>query len=29
VIARMGHYLPAAALPQIARLTIEHLRAAA
>jgi pimeloyl-ACP methyl ester carboxylesterase len=26
VIERMGHYLPASALPQIARLTIEHLR---
>jgi pimeloyl-ACP methyl ester carboxylesterase len=25
-IPRMGHYLPASALPEIARLTIEHLR---
>lgn len=29
VIARMGHYLPAAALPELARLIIEHLRSAA
>jgi proline iminopeptidase len=28
VIERMGHYLPASALPEIARLTIAHLRAA-
>ena len=28
VIERMGHYLPASALPEIARLTIDHLRAA-
>jgi proline iminopeptidase len=28
VIEHMGHYLPASVLPQIARLTIEHLRAA-
>ena len=27
VIERMGHYLPASALPEIARLTIDHLRA--
>jgi len=28
VIPRMGHYLPARVLPQIARLIVEHLRAA-
>ena len=28
IIAGMGHYLPLAALPELARLTIEHLRAA-
>jgi len=28
VIAGLGHYLPAHALPELARLTIEHLRAA-
>lgn len=28
VIAKMGHYLPASALPELARLTIEHLRSA-
>ncbi|HSE12058.1 MAG TPA: alpha/beta fold hydrolase [Rudaea sp.] len=28
VIQRMGHYLPASALPEITRLTIDHLRAA-
>jgi pimeloyl-ACP methyl ester carboxylesterase len=28
VIAGLGHYLPASALPELARLTIEHLRAA-
>jgi pimeloyl-ACP methyl ester carboxylesterase len=27
IIANMGHYLPASALPELARLTIEHLRA--
>ena len=26
VIPRLGHYLPASALPELARLTIEHLR---
>lgn len=26
VIARLGHYLPASALPELARLTINHLR---
>jgi pimeloyl-ACP methyl ester carboxylesterase len=26
VIARLGHYLPTAALPELARLTIDHLR---
>jgi len=28
VIQHMGHYLPASALPEIARLTIDHLRRA-
>jgi pimeloyl-ACP methyl ester carboxylesterase len=28
IVAGLGHYLPADKLPQIARLTIEHLRAA-
>lgn len=28
VIQRMGHYLPASVLPQIARLTVEHMQAA-
>ena len=28
VLPKLGHYLPAAALPELARLTIEHLRMA-
>ena len=28
VIERMGHYLPASVVPEIAQLTIDHLRAA-
>jgi pimeloyl-ACP methyl ester carboxylesterase len=28
VLPKLGHYLPAAALPELARLTIEHLRSA-
>ena len=28
VMAQLGHYLPAAAMPELARLTIDHLRSA-